>query len=402
MGSALPDVSLTLFFTRAMSLHTWNEIGMFEREVAVYRRLESTLGRIRFVTYGDRRDRGYSDRLGGIRVHCNRWGMSAQLYRRYLTHALPWAWRGPVIIKSNQVQGADIALAAARRGKKPFIARCGYLPSDNMERTYGPDSLQATSAQTLERHVFSGANRVVVTTPAMRERVINRYQLPPGRVRVIPNYVDTAVFSPSDGEDRCPNQVCYVGRLDDEKNPRALIEAIQGLNIELIMVGSGSLGETLRREVCDRRLPVTFMGNQQNRELPRLLNRSAAFILPSLIEGHPKALLEAMSCGVPVIGANVPGIRELITDRCTGVLCDPSPEGLRAAITDVLANRDMGAALGSAARSYVADRFSLEKVADMEFDLIRELAAERRATRVFAGEETSQSLAFEKTQGPNE
>ena len=56
------------------------------------------------------------------------------------------------------------------------------------------------------------------------------------------------------------------------------------------MVGQGSLGETLVREATERRLPVTFLGNVPNREPPRLYNSSAAFIMPSFIEGHPKAL----------------------------------------------------------------------------------------------------------------
>ena len=75
-----------------------------------------------------------------------------------------------MVVKSNQVQGADTALAAARLRNKPFIARCGYLPSDNIEREHGADSPQAIQAEGLERLVFSQADRVVVTTAAIRER----------------------------------------------------------------------------------------------------------------------------------------------------------------------------------------------------------------------------------------
>jgi glycosyltransferase involved in cell wall biosynthesis len=392
MGNALPDVSLTLFFTRGVSLQAWNEIGMLEREVALYRRLESTLRRIRFVTYGDRRDRGYSDRLGGIRVDCNRWGMSPELYRRYLAQALPYAWRGPMVVKSNQVQGADIALAAARRRKKPFIARCGYLPSDNMERTYGADSVQVTAAQTMERQVFSGADRVVVTTAAIRERVINRYQVLPDRVRIIPNYVDTGLFRPDCSDIRRRRPLLYVGRLDEEKNPRMLLDALDGLNVEATIVGNGSQGEALRREAAERRLPVRFLGNVPNVELPRLLNGSSAFISPSLIEGHPKALLEAMACGVPVIGTNVSGTRELITDRITGLLCEPRPECLRAAIQEVLLDPKFATRMGMAARSYVAERFALDRIVEMELALLDEVAADFFMPRLVARQGASPSL----------
>ena len=196
MGDRLANVRLVLFFTRGLSLRVWDEIGILDREAALYRRLASALRRITLVTYGDR-DQIYESRLGGIRVQSNRWRMSARLYERYLTTTLPWSWWGPVVVKSNQMQGADAALVAARLSKKPFIARCGYLPSDNMERTYGNDSPQAKSAQTLEQHVFSGADRIVVTTTAIRHKILHRYQLRPDRVRIIPNYVDIWMLDPT-------------------------------------------------------------------------------------------------------------------------------------------------------------------------------------------------------------
>lgn len=384
MADPLANVRLALFLTRRMSLRAWDEIGLLDREAAPYRRLERMLRRVMFVTYGDRQDLAYAARLGGIRVHCNRWRASPQLYERYVTKVMPWSWRGPVVVKSNQVQGAEIALAAARRRGKPFIARCGYLPSDNMERSHGADSPETKRAQALERHVFSAADRVVVTTTTMRETVIRRYQLRADGVRVIPNYVDTSLFAPSGDESRRPTQLLYVGRLDEEKNPRALLAAIEGMDVELVMVGKGSQGEALHREASERRLRVRFLGNVPNQELPRLLNSSAALVMPSLIEGHPKALLEAMACAVPVIGTNVPGIRELLIHRVTGLLCEPSPESLRTAIKDVLDHRQLGARLGAAARSYVADRFSLERVVDMELALLDEVAMEIRTPQLLA------------------
>ncbi|HET8721029.1 MAG TPA: glycosyltransferase family 4 protein, partial [Nitrospira sp.] len=347
MADRLANMRLVLFFTRGVSLRVWDEIGILDRELALYRRLQSAVRRISLVTYGDG-DQDYAGRLGGLTVQCNRWRLRHPLYECYLRTVLPWSWIGPVVVKSNQVQGADLALAAARLGRKPFVARCGYLPSDNIERAYGEDSTQGKSARALERHVFQGADRVVVTTPAMRRKIVDRYQLAPDRVRVIPNYVDTKRFAPAPSEDRRRNRLLYVGRLEAEKNPRALFDAVEGLDVELLVVGTGSLGEDLRREARERRLPVTFLGNVPNDDLPRLLNSSAAFVMPSLIEGHPKALLEAMACGRPVIGTLVPGIRELIADRMTGVLCEPNSTGLRAAIDEVLGNPGRSAAMGSA------------------------------------------------------
>jgi glycosyltransferase involved in cell wall biosynthesis len=145
--------------------------------------------------------------------------------------------------------------------------------------------------------------------------------------------------------------------------------------VELLVAGSGSLGEPLRGKAEANRLPVRFLGNVPHRQLPEILNSAALFVLPSYYEGHPKALLEAMACGLPVIGSDVPGIRELIRHGETGYLCGTSPEEIRAAIQDVLNAPDLRARMGRNARESVVDQFSLERVLEMELALYGELVA---------------------------
>lgn len=375
MNSRRPGIQLALFFTRGMSLQAWEDIGMFEREVALYRAMSRHLRQITFVTYGDRRDRRFIGRLGGIRVLCNRWKLSQKWYERWVAAVLAWGGHGDVVVKSNQVRGADIALAAARRLGKRFIARCGYLLSDNTSRTHGSDSSENREACLLEHHVFTQADRVVVTTPRIRQTILQRYQLPADRVHVIPNYVDTTLFAPISNLERHPRRICYVGRLEPEKNPEALIEAIQELDVELLVIGNGSLGPRLREYVSHHQLSVQFLGNLPNRQLPTILNSASMFVMPSLLEGHPKALLEAMACALPVIGADVPGIRELIRHRETGYLCDCSHIGFRAAICEVLADKELQRHMGNGARKYVQEHFALEKIVKLELNLLEDIGS---------------------------
>lgn len=373
MAKSSACVSLILFFTRGVSLKTWDDGGMLEREVALYRALRPNLRDITFVTYGDDRDLQYADRLDGIQILCNRWRLPERWYIFLVSRFYPWFWRGAVVMKSNQVQGADIALQAAGRFGKKFIARCGYLYSYIMENRHGSESPQARRASALEEQVFSAADRVVVTTFAMRQAVMQRYQLPEERVLVIPNYVDTRLFCPSPDGGRYAKRVCYVGRLDDEKNPAVLLEAVKGLDVELVIVGNGSLGERLRMEAGKNGLPVRFLGTVAHRQLPEILNSAAAFVLPSRYEGHPKALLEAMGCGLPVIGTDVPGVRELIRHRETGYLCGSSPGEIRAAIQEVLADGELRARMGRSAREFVVEHFAMEKIMGMELALLQDL-----------------------------
>lgn len=379
MAASLQNATLTLCFTRGISLETWRSVGLLDREVALYRRLMPLLREVRFVTYGDRRDLRLAAALSGIRVTCNRWGLPSRWYARCLPWLAAAVWRRSTVIRSHQVPGAEIALAAARRFGKLFVARCGYLHSDFAAQRHGPDSPAASRARDLERRVFRGADRVVVTTDAMRETVCGRYGLPVERVRVIPNYVETDRFHPAPALPREPFRLCFVGRLEDQKNPLTLIEAVAGLDLELAIVGSGGLEAAVRELASARGVRAHFLGNVPNGRLPEVLRSASAFILPSRYEGHPKALLEAMACGLPVIGTRVPGIRELLHDGETGFLADPEPESLREAVRRVAADPERAAQIGRRARDYVVERFSLDRAARLEEALLAELLAERSA-----------------------
>ena len=367
------DLRLVLFFTRGVSLKTWGDIGMLDREVALYRSLRPHMQDITFVTYGDASDLHYAQRLDGIDVVCNRWNLPKWFYILLISQVYPLRWRGCVVLKSNQVQGSDIALHIARRFGKKFIARCGYLYSEFMERQHGVDSPESRRARALEHKVFKASDRVVVTTPAMRSIVIQRDRVPEKTVRVIPNYVQTELFAPNSKSRRHSRRICFVGRLDKQKNPIALLEAIKGLDVELMIVGEGSLGKRMRKEADISGLPVRFLGNVPHRKLPEILNSAAMFILPSHYEGQPKTLLEAMACGLPVIGTDVPGLRDLISHRETGYLCGTSRVEIRSAILNVLADADLRARMGRNAREFVVEHFALERVVKMELSLLEEV-----------------------------
>ncbi|MQC26255.1 MAG: glycosyltransferase family 1 protein [Chloroflexi bacterium] len=346
---------------------------MLEREIALYKRLREQGNSVRFVTYGDRRDARLAANLPDIEVLCNRWGLPKALYQGWLSRKLRSA--RPQIFKSNQVAGADFALASARRAGAAFVARCGYLLSDFEARKHGESSSQAIAARGLEQRVFSGADRAVVTTAAMQSVLIERYRVDAAKIRVIPNYVQTDIFSPRKVEPRSLQRVGFVGRLEPQKNLSALLEAVAPLDVELLIVGEGPQRAELELAAATSKAEVRFLGNLPHLELAALLTSCDIFIMPSLYEGHPKALLEAMSCGLPVVGTLVPGIQELLLDGKTGVLTETTPDSLRAAFETLLDDKKLRTRLGAAARHFVLKNFSLDRVLDLELALYQEMSA---------------------------
>lgn len=363
---------LVLFFTKGVSLRTWSMVGMLEREIALYLRLIQNGFQVSFVTYGDASDQAFEDRLGGIRILCNHPGLDFREYERRLFSLHEDTLKTCAVIKTNQTYGADIALEASRIFGKPLIVRCGYMWSANAGREHGEESARASEARQVEELVFGAADRIVVTTQTMKSDVERRIPSAAQRVRVIPNYVETDLFSPA-GTEREARTVLFIGRIAPEKNLESLIEAVEPLDLRLTLIGEGKLRPVLQRRFNDLDGRLTWEGNVPNSQLPNYLNRAGCFVLPSLYEGHPKSLLEAMSCGVPVIGADSPGIRELIRHRETGLLCGTDADGIRTALRELMSDPVLCSELGRNGRGFVIENYSLDRIVQMELDLIHEI-----------------------------
>lgn len=363
---------LVLFFTRGVSLRTWSMVGMLDREIALYQRLMEHGYRVSFVTYGDATDLDYCAELGGISILCNVSGLPLERYEEDLFEIHGRELRSAHVFKTNQTYGGELVLKAARIFDKPLIARCGYMWSWNAEREHGRDSAVAREARRVEETVFSAAQRVVVTSQTMRSDLMNRIPAVSPPIWVIPNYVDVDLFQPQDSSHE-ETAVLFIGRIAPEKNLDALLRAIQPLDLRLILVGEGKLRPHLQARFGDLDGRVTWEGNVPNRDLPGYLARAKPFVLPSLYEGHPKVLIEAMACSVPVLGADSPGIRNLVTHGDTGYLCGTDALSIRRALQELLGDPDLCREIGANARGFAVEHYSLDKIATMEMAMLNEV-----------------------------
>lgn len=112
----------------------------------------------------------------------------------------------------------------------------------------------------------------------------------------------------------------------------------------------------------------------QRDDMPKVLASASLVVLPSYREGLPKVLLEAAACGRPIIGADVPGCREIVRDGVNGVLVPPqNVEALAKAIASLLENQDLCTRMGQRGREMVLGEFAISKIASETLDLYREL-----------------------------
>lgn len=146
--------------------------------------------------------------------------------------------------------------------------------------------------------------------------------LPAERMHVIPNFVADGQFrddSPREVSD--PPMVLFVGRLEEVKGVRILLEAARTVTpeVEVILVGHGPLEEEVRQ--AERDGVVRYLGRRDWNEIAQLMDRARALVVPSLWEENcPMVVLEAGARGCPVIASDRGGLRELVKHRRDGLL----------------------------------------------------------------------------------
>jgi glycosyltransferase involved in cell wall biosynthesis len=178
--------------------------------------------------------------------------------------------------------------------------------------------------------------------------------------------VDTSFYAPASDVERADATALIVARLNDQhKRVSDLLRAIAILPLpwHLDVIGIGPDEDRLRdlaRElgVANR---VTFFGFESDKGRIRdRLQRCTVFVLPSAHEGLPVALLEAMACGAPVVGSDIPAIAEVVRQGGGEVVPVGAVRELAAAMESVAAD---GAGLGQAARATVEGAYSRDRVA---------------------------------------
>jgi len=164
-------------------------------------------------------------------------------------------------------------------------------------------------------------------------------------------------------------KIVFVGRLGKQKDPLLLLEAFNILPNELqdrsqiSIIGDGPKRKELERFIKENKLKekVKLLGAVSREKVFEILKKSDIFVLISNWEGFPYTIIEAMSCGLPVIASDVGGIREAVNDDC-GILVERgNKEEIEKALEKLLKNPSLAKEMGEKSRARVKKEFSLEK-----------------------------------------
>ena len=221
------------------------------------------------------------------------------------------------------------------------------------------------NSKTFLRWVLQGCDHVATVSRDLSEKIVRDFAIAQ-KVTVVPNGVDLECFRPRDKSgtrrilglsDQVP-VILYAGRITESKGVGYLAAAMPAVvkeceDVVFVLLGEGNLRLKISKfgEEMGIRQHILFAGYRPHDELPMWLNAADLLVLPSLSEGRPNIILEAMACGIPIVATRVGGIPELIRDGENGILVPPNDvEALTKAILAVLKMDDRRETFGKRAR----------------------------------------------------
>jgi len=310
------------------------------------------------------------------RRKCGPWYLPYRAYAFVLPLLARQEFRACSVLRVFQATGAVPAMVARLLYGIPYVTTYGY----RYHAVAAVEGRRLSSAylRLLEPMALRMAEGVIVTTQELAAHV-GRF-VREGRIHLIPNGVDTGLFAPrtatSETAQHPPKRpgevatILFVGRLVRQKNLSRLLEAVSVLGqrraahgrpgVRLRIIGDGPLRGDLEALATRLGLDCVFLGTVPHASLPDNMNRADSFVLPSLVEGHPKVLIEAMSCGLPCVVSACEGNRDLVEDGRTGLLFEATDIGqMVTQLERAIESRALVRDLGRAARQHILQNYDL-------------------------------------------
>jgi len=288
-----------------------------------------------------------------------------------------WMQYAPDLLRTvRPPHRADVVLTntwngfAFKRSGLPMLTMeqlCVHDPAYAVFRSRRQALFHSTLVRWFETRTFAAAHRVVAVSQATKKAVMQSFGgLEPV---VIPNGVDTDFFTP-DPENNTGDvfRLLFVGNLTKRKGADLLPDIMKALGSGFVLEYTSGLRERVLLDVENS----VALGSLDREGVRRAYRQADALIFPTRLEGLPLSVLEAMACGLPVIGSDRSSMPEAVVHGETGLLCPLETEAFVAAVRDLAEDRQLRSAMSKAARLRAASEFSMDRTVERYLDLFQE------------------------------
>jgi len=226
----------------------------------------------------------------------------------------------------------------------------------------------------IDRLLALFSNGIICNSNKASESLINNYSFDPEKVFTVHNGIDIDNFLKrtmiSSRKKLAQKVVGTIGRLFPQKNYRLFLDVakivldrFEDESIKFLIIGEGPLRNELVMYSKDLGIGDFLIFTGEREDIPQLLKNMDIFVMTSIYEGLPNAIIEAMASGLPVITTDVGGNGELVIDGETGFLCQTNDKVLIASRVIDLINDEMKARrMGEHGKKRILNEFGVEKM----------------------------------------
>lgn len=370
---------ILLIFTYDVSLADWKDAGILDREISLYKKLNSLYGvKFTFLTFGDDADLNIDipyEFINILPIYSVVKQKKGKFKKLLSSLMIPFQIRSliatPDLVKTNQLLGSWIAIIMKIVYRCPIVIRTGYnILEFTIKNNKSVLKIIFYYFLTMISVVMSD---VFTVTSKKDSEFIKKYiKVKSSDIIIKPNWVDLDVSIKYTQSKKINNIIC-VGRLEEQKNFGYLIKNFSNSETSLNIVGRGSLKEELQKKAVLNNTNVNFIDPVSNEELLELMATFKFFLLPSKFEGNPKVVLEAMSVGCIVIANDLPEIREIIKNNSNGLITPAIGNNFRLAFENIYQDNIKQKELREQAFNTISDSYSLEEYAKQEYSQLKNL-----------------------------
>ena len=258
------------------------------------------------------------------------------------------------------------------------------------------DSLLHQVLAAIAKFLYERSDRIVVVSPAFKDRLIADWRVPMEKISVVANGVETDLFAPVPSESLRRQLgaegkfvASYIGTMGNAHGLETLLDAAEQLQrqeakVLFLLVGEGAEKERIKALAQFRALSnVIFLDQQPREKIPGFISASdVCLVLLKKTDVFktviPTKMLEFMSCARPVILGVDGQAREIVEQAGAGIVIEPeSSKALVQAIQSLIANAEQGTALGTKGREYILRHFSRRRTAEDYIEVLRGVIASR-------------------------
>ena len=359
---------MLLLFTHGISLNDWNDTGIINREIRFYEKLNERYGfSFIFFTYGDSRDFKYVEEYNWLTI--------VPIYHyipkisNNLKNILNVLFKSPKIfrennivfdiIKTNQLHGAWLGIYSKIRFKKPLFIRTGYdlylFSKKDKKRKFKSFFYYILTFLSLNFSDIYSVSSISDYEYIKKNYIFNKSKLKLRRNWIIIKNYESVKEKPE-------NKIIAVGRLEEQKDMKYLINVFNDTEYVLDIVGEGSLKSELTKISASN---IRFLGRLNYDELIEKYENYTYYISSSDYEGNPKSLIEAMSRGCIAIVPNIPNYSEIISHNQNGILYSKKDDDLLQIVREF--NKNDISKISKNSNNYVNTNYSIENSLNFEF-----------------------------------